>query len=100
MNPDIQRVVIVLDQEPRDLDAVLAHGEVQRLAIDVVRADQRTTLGDERLNGREIAISIQPENATIDSTISPYRRETAPGTVIAALTPRRRWVGDGIDAQE
>lgn len=33
----IQRVVIVLEQEANDVDAILAHGEVERLAVVVVR---------------------------------------------------------------
>jgi hypothetical protein len=32
--------VIVLEQKSRDVDAILANGEVERLAIRVVRARQ------------------------------------------------------------
>ena len=55
VHPEIQRVAIVLEQEPDDVDAVLAHGEVERLAIVVVRPRERRIFGDERPHGFEIA---------------------------------------------
>ena len=47
--------MIVLEQETCDVDAVLAHGEVQRLAILIVGSRQRRVRRDQRLDGREIA---------------------------------------------
>jgi hypothetical protein len=44
----------VIEQESRDVHAVLAHGEVQRLPVLIVRARQRRIFGDERLHGMEI----------------------------------------------
>ena len=55
VEPQIHRVVIVLEQKSRDVDAILANGEVERLAIGVVGARQRRIPGDERANGVEIA---------------------------------------------
>jgi hypothetical protein len=49
IHPEIQRVVIVLEQETNNVDAVLAHGEVERLAIVVVRPRQRRIVLDQRL---------------------------------------------------
>jgi hypothetical protein len=45
----------MLEQESRDVDAILANGEVERLAIGVVGARQRRIPDDERANGVEIA---------------------------------------------
>ena len=55
VEPQIHRVVIVLEQESRDVEPILANGEVERLAIGVVGARQRRIPGDERANGVEIA---------------------------------------------
>ena len=55
VEPQVHRVAIVLEQESRDVDAILANGEVERLAIGVVGARQRRIPGDERASGVEIA---------------------------------------------
>jgi hypothetical protein len=57
--------VIVLEQELRDVDAILANGKVERFAIGVVGARQRRIPGDERANGVEIAM---PRAGWSDST--------------------------------
>ena len=46
--------MVVLEQEAGDVQAVLAHGEVERLAIVVMGPRQRRVLRDERLDGFEI----------------------------------------------
>jgi hypothetical protein len=53
--PQIQRVAIVLEQKANDVDVILTHGEVERLAIVVVRPRQRGIFCDERSYGCEIA---------------------------------------------
>ena len=55
VNPEIHRVGVVLEQKPRNVNVVLAHREIERLAVVVVGARQRAVLGNERLRRPEIA---------------------------------------------
>jgi hypothetical protein len=54
VHPEIERVVIVLEQESHDFHAVLPHGEVERLAVVVMRARERRISCDQRSHGFEI----------------------------------------------
>jgi len=47
VDPEVNRVAIVFE-ESHDLQTVLTHSEVERLAIVVVRPCQRGIFGDER----------------------------------------------------
>ena len=51
----VHRVAIVLEEESRDHQAVLADGEVERLAILVMCPSQRRIAGDQGPHRREVA---------------------------------------------
>ena len=53
--PEIQRVPIVFEKKADHVDAVLAHGEIERLAIVVVRSRERWIFCDELPDAFEIA---------------------------------------------
>jgi hypothetical protein len=53
-NPEIHRVGVVLEQEPCDSNVVLAHREIERLAVVVVGPREHAVFRDQHPHGREV----------------------------------------------
>ena len=68
--PQGQRVGAVLEQEGRDFELVLAHGEVQRRAVFVVRARERGSLSTSRLTVSRSPV-MQAQNISQTSAPMP-----------------------------
>ena len=84
VDPQIQRVVVVIEKEPRDVNAILAHGEVERLPVVVMGARERAIFRNQRLHGPEVSRGARLEERPDIGTPAG-----GPGQLVVSLELRR-----------